>query len=204
MDNKKINYKFFYWGPFLYKTTLNEEEIQKIKNLCNKKGEDVRAKLAGLMNQEYKLNRKKIFKIIAPYLQSYLQAYVEHYGKFVSPKIELTSAWVNYMTKYESNPLHHHEEDLSFVLFLNVPEKLEEEYKTRKSTSKPGVINFMNKLQEDDMYLNSHSFFPRVGDFYIFPANLPHYVNGFSCDGERISVSGNVKFHTPKKKKLNG
>ena len=83
-------------------------------------------------------------------------------------------------------------------------EKLKEEYAATKSTSKPGTINFVHKLENEDMSINSHSFFPVVGDFFIFPAKLNHYVNTFSCDGERISVSGNVKFTVPKKNNLNG
>lgn len=204
MAVKKINYDFFYWGPFLFKTILTQEDIQKIHTLCSKDNEDFRTELAGLIDQEYKIDNKKIFTIIYPYLQSYVQAYTKHHKKSVLPGMELLSAWVNYMTKYESNPIHTHEHDLSFVIFINVPEKLKEEYAATKSTSKPGTINFVHKLENEDMSINSHSFFPVVGDFFIFPAKLNHYVNTFSCDGERISVSGNVKFTVPKKDNLNG
>ena len=30
-------------------------------------------------------------------------------------------------------------------------------------------------------------------DFYIFPSDLNHFVNHFQTNGERISVSGNLK-----------
>ena len=200
MEDKKINYTFFHWGPFLYKTILNKEEIQKINDLCDKNNKDYRINLAGLMNQEYEVDRKKIFPIIAPYLQSYLQAYVEHHNKFAPPSIELLSCWVNYMTKYESNPIHTHGGDLSFIIFTSVPEKLKEEYKNKISRSKPGTINFIYKLEDENMCINGHNFLPEPGDFFIFPGKLHHYVNTFSCDGERISVSGNIKF----KNNLNG
>jgi hypothetical protein len=37
------------------------------------------------------------------------------------------------------------------------------------------------------------SFTPNVGDFFIFPAWLKHYVIPFQCEGERISISANLK-----------
>jgi hypothetical protein len=30
---KTINYNFFYWGPFLYKTRLTESEVNSLKKL---------------------------------------------------------------------------------------------------------------------------------------------------------------------------
>ena len=38
-----------------------------------------------------------------------------------------------------------------------------------------------------------HLIFPEVGDFYLFPARLFHAVNPFSCEGERRTVSFDVK-----------
>jgi len=197
MINKKIDYNFFHWGPFLYKTTLNKKEIKEIRNLCSKNNKDVRDTLAGLIDHEYEVDTKKIFPIIAPYIQSYMQAYSEHYNRLLPPKIKLTSCWVNYMTKYESNPIHHHDGgDLSFVMFTGVPKKLKEEYNKTKSRSSPGTINFVYKLEKENFNINYHSFFPTVGDFFIFPADLNHYVNNFRSSGERISLSGNLNFNT--------
>ena len=34
---------------------------------------------------------------------------------------------------------------------------------------------------------------PEVGDFFIFPSSLNHSVNNFQSEGERVSVSGNLK-----------
>ena len=46
--NRVIEYQFFYWGPFLYKTVLKPKELQKIKKLCSKKTKKHNNKLAGL------------------------------------------------------------------------------------------------------------------------------------------------------------
>ena len=193
--NKTIHYNFFHWGPFLYKTKLTDEEIKQIKSLCKKnKNKDYRKHLAGLLKKEYSISNKKLFPIIFNYLDSYIQGSYEHYKIIPGKKITLKKAWVNYMTKFESNPLHKHTDDLSFVIYLNIPEKLKKESEdTISSGAKPGEILFLNKLEEDNLSINRISFFPEVGDFFIFPATLNHLVNSFQCEGERVSISGNLK-----------
>jgi uncharacterized protein (TIGR02466 family) len=192
-NTKQINYNFFHWGPFLYKTKLTDEEVDQIKSLCNKKKKkDYRKNLAGLIKHEYTIDTKKLFPIIYPYLDSYSKAYFNYSGKIMGKKIKLNSSWVNYMTKFESNPLHTHDEDYSFVIYTNIPEELKKEYEDTISNSRPGKINFIIDFAKQKS-INSHAFFPDVGDFFIFPANLHHYVDHFKSDGERISVSGNLK-----------
>ena len=191
--DKIINYEFFHWGPFLYRTTMLQEEINKIKNLCSKQSKDYRKNLAGIIKHEHKIDPKKLFPILISYIQSYVKAYAEHYNKPLGNKLELIAAWVNYMTKFESNPIHTHDDDLSFVLFTQVPNNLKKEYNKNIGNTKPGAINFIYKLEKRNELINQHSFFPAVGELYIFPACLNHYVNGFQSEGERISVSGNIR-----------
>lgn len=192
-DNKTINYHYFHWGPFLYKTTLTTDELNQIEKLCSKDSEDYRSSLAGLIIHEHKIEVKKLFPILNPYLHSYAKAYTDYTTRILGNKIELMSAWVNYMTKFESNPLHTHDDNLSFVIFTKIPEGLRQEFKDTISNTKPGCINFVHTLDSRDEIINSHTFFPDVGDFFIFPACLHHYVNSFKCEGERISISGNLK-----------
>ena len=191
--SRTINYNFYHWGPFLYFTNLEKKEVDKIKKLCSKKSQDYREHLAGLIKHEHKIDIKKLFPIIAPYVESYAQGYTQYMAKPLGKNIELISAWVNYMVKGESNPLHSHDEDLSFVIYTKVPEKLREEYFATKGNAKPGMINLVISMGKDESFIKEHSFFPEVGSFFIFPASLHHYVNGFQCEGERISISGNLK-----------
>jgi hypothetical protein len=192
--NKRIEYQFYHWGPFLYKTKLLPEEIKKIKTLCKKnKKKDYRSQLAGLIKHEYQIDSKKLFPIIFPYLNSYSQAYIDYASKLMGTKIELTTSWVNYMTKFESNPLHSHNEDLSFVIYTDVPKKLKQEVKNTVGNIQPGAINFIHALENKKNTINKHTFMPEVGDFFIFPASLNHSVNHFQSEGERVSVSGNLK-----------
>jgi len=200
--SRTINYNFYHWGPFLYHTTLDKTELNKIKKVCSKKSKDYRKNLAGLIRHEHEVDVKKLFPIIAPYVESYAQGYASYRSEPIGKNIELISAWVNYMIKGESNPLHTHDEDLSFVIFTKVPKNLREECFKTKGNGKPGMINFVIALRNDDSFLEEHSFFPEEGSFYIFPASLHHYVNGFQCEGERISVSGNLQITKFPKKKI--
>ena len=192
-----IKYRFFHWGPFLYKTKISQTVVDKVKKLCTKSGEDYRSTLAGLIKHEYALNPKKLFPILLPYLTSYAKAHTDYRGeKLIEDKrVSLKECWVNYMTKFESNPIHIHAADLSFVLFTHIPPGLKKEVKhTKTSGTLPGNINFLINLEnhQDKKFIGEHSFQPEVGDLFIFPASLHHYVNHFQCDGERISVSGNL------------
>ena len=192
--NKTINYQFFHWGPFLYKTKLNDDEINKIKKLCKKdKKKDYRKDLAGLIRNEYEIDKKKLFPIIAPYIESYLKAANEYYGFSPGKSISLESSWVNYMTKFESNPLHIHNADISFVIYTKIPENLKKEFAKNLANQSPGSINFIHSLSNLKYNISQHNFFPNVGDLFIFPANLYHCVNHFKSEGERISISGNLE-----------
>ena len=194
-QNRIINFTFFHWGPYLFKTSLTKEELVSIKKLCSKKSNDYRKNLAGLIKHEHEVDVKKLFTIIYPYLDSYSKGYFNYSGKIMGKKIKLKSAWVNYMTKFESNPLHTHPDgDLSFVIFTKIPSALKEEYNnTVSSGARPGNLNFIISLKNNEAFINEHFFQPNAGDFFIFPSSLSHYVNSFTCEGERISISGNLK-----------
>ena len=196
MKEKIINYQFYHWGPFLYRTQVDKECLEKIRKLCKKKKKkDYRKNLAGLLKQEYGIDKNKVFLSLSAYFNSYIKASVEHYScSYSGTKIIMESAWVNYMVKNEINPLHTHSKDLSFVLFIKVPKNLKKEIEeTVSSDSKPGSVNFVNDLKDNKFYISANNFVPEVGDLFIFPASLHHYVNSFKSNGERVSVSGNLE-----------
>ena len=45
-------------------------------------------------------------------------------------------------------------------------------------------------------FVTYRSIFPKVGDMFIFPASLVHWVIPFKSDCVRISVSGNIDKQT--------
>ena len=71
--------------------------------------------------------------------------------------------------------------------------KENEETQHEHNNEGPGMINFWFGL-DMPFAINRCSKMPSVGDIFIFPAWLPHYVNAFKVDVERISVSGNLHF----------
>jgi hypothetical protein len=98
------------------------------------------------------------------------------------------------MKNGEFNPEHIHDSDLSFVIYLQVPELLKQEREQYIGRSGgPGSIEFL--YGEDlNFFLTSHTFFPENKDIFIFPGKLRHTVSPFKWNCERISVSGNLNF----------
>lgn len=195
-DERQINYKYFHWGPFLYTTKITDEDIKTLLDLSiehfGKK--DARPGLAGHLRDEYYLPNDDVMKVLFPYFDSYLKAYGEHWQCNLRNKIEMKSAWVNFMKKGEYNPPHIHFEDndicaISCVLYLQIPKDMNKFGET--TSGGPGCIMFKHG-EYSKQAINQYSFVPEVGDFFIFPGSLEHTVAPFQCDGERISLSANL------------
>ena len=77
-----IKYSYFHWGPFLFHTEVTQEEcdivIEEGKK-CRRKSNDYRAKLAGHLSEEYKLENAER---IAGWLKNYFNAYAAGYNKW--------------------------------------------------------------------------------------------------------------------------
>ncbi len=203
-DIRKIEYRFLHWGPFVCNYTLTPEEVESFKSL--ESGEDNRENLAGHLQDEKSLDRPKVFALLAPYLQSYLKGYHEYRAEPLANGFELMTTWINRQKKNEFNPPHTHDGDLSFVVYTEIPEGLEEECKTSVANSPgPGCITFDFNMPfssvSNKLCLQTHSHLPSVGDLFIFPAVLPHWVYPFTkTEGERVSISGNVRLTDVEKK----
>ena len=88
---------------------------------------------------------------------------------------------------------------MTWVIYLKIPEELNEENKKYKGRSAgPGGITFIYG-QGDGKCITHHSVYPEEGDMVMFPAWLKHWVYPFKSDCTRISVSGNasttIKLH---------
>ena len=190
-----MTYSFYYWGPLLFRTTVSKEDIDRLKSICSKdKTKDFRKKLAGIIDHEYEIDIQKYTNIISPYFNYFKEACYQFYNAKEITKMETTVAWVNYMKKTETNPLHMHPEcDFSSVVFLDIPEELKKENKEYLgSSSGPGSIQFL--FGEPYKHnISQKSFFPETGDFFIFPGTLRHTVYSFKSDIERVSLSANYK-----------
>jgi uncharacterized protein (TIGR02466 family) len=194
MKKIEINYNFYYWGPFLFKTKVLDEEIKKILFFCKKnKKLNCRHELAGHISDEYLLNNKDIFPLLLPYVETYLKTRYDKMGISFNGKIEMTGVWVNYMKQGEFNPPHTHIGDLSCVLYLQIPKDMDNNKKNHIARSEaPGSITF-NYGENLKNNISVQNFFPKTGDFFIFPGWLQHYVFPFKSKGERISLSANFR-----------
>src|SRR5688572_20970138 len=93
-----------------------------------------------------------------------------------------------------SSPVHFHSGDISGVLYLKVPEIINEaaeEAKNYISGRQAGYLNLLGGGKQR-FARSLISFKPKVGDFYIFPGWLLHGAEPFKGRGERRSLAFNA------------
>ena len=198
-----------YWGPLVLKLKIEQGFINKLLEEGNKSKEkqlDASDMLAGVITGQffYEHGYEQWFlpnfnnQILSQYesnLSEYQPITYTNKGQLKYPfNIVQSSLWINYQKSKEYNPPHKHDGDLSFVIYLQVPDDmLDEDIKDQKNIKqkRPGRINFFTD-SDRPFSISNYSALPEVGDVYIFPSWLMHYVNPFESDGERISVSGNI------------
>ena len=165
--------------------------------------------LAGNLKHEYELItchgyvEKLIIPLIAGYDEQY-NDYTRRHSTHVKTQddisLVLDKLWVNFQKKGEFNPTHSHGGVMSFVIWMDTPYNIEDEFNyesTKDAESKlAGCFSFQytNTLGE----ITTHpipvdrSFNGRMA---LFPAKMKHQVYPFNTsDDYRISVSGNFYF----------
>jgi len=193
-----MNYEFFYFGPHLFKVTLD-------KKFCNKmldfKSTNASESLAGHFEnehfvskygQDYFMNHLKSTGVV----QCFKESFRHFYNAEVPGDLELSSLWINYMSSGDFNPMHQHSGDLSFVLFVKTDEQILEENRKHRGTNGdvgPGALTFSWGEPQEGM-IQHKSFVPNEGDLLIFPAKLRHMVYPFKSDVKRISIAGNIQY----------
>ncbi len=108
--------------------------------------------------------------------------------------------WVNYQSRGEFNPPHHHSGVFSFVIWLQIPYTMAEE-----AAAGPGsqgyepesghfVIHYtdtLGQIRHERLWVDSS----KQGYVCLFPNTMVHHVSPFySTTDWRISVAGNFKF----------
>ena len=215
-----INFRYEPFPNFgLIKAALSDEEIKPIKDEINSiknnfnDATKVNNNLAGNIEKEYELKSSR------PYIESLLLPLAEYYMntnnyknyvlenqnvyadlKNTLTNIGLISAWVNFQSKHEFNPVHNHDGVLSFVIWVDIPFLMDDELKQShvKDSNSTSVGNFAFLYTDILGYIKQ---LPFAADknysngLLLFPAKLNHIVYPFfTSDKQRISVSGNFGF----------
>ena len=157
--------------------------------------------LAGQITKEYQIT--KSLPLLNPYLEEMGRAYQKEWYYFPKENpnkdLKVESVWVNMQKKLEVNPLHNHDGTLSFVAWLYVPFKLEDERnmencKNSRTVELASTFQFvyntaLGTIANYPMFVES-GWEARI---VMFPAKLLHIVYPFQTSDEyRISIAGNL------------
>ena len=158
--------------------------------------------LAGQITKEYQIT--KSLPLLNPFLEEMGRAYQQRWDYYPKEnpnnnKLKVESVWVNMQKKLEVNPLHNHDGTLSFVAWLHVPFKLEDERnmpncKNSRTVELASTFQFVyttvvGNIVNCPMCVESGW----EGRILMFPAKLLHVVYPFqTSDDYRISIAGNL------------
>ena len=158
--------------------------------------------LAGQITKEYQIT--KSLPLLNPFLEEMGRAYQKQWNYYPKEnpnnnKLTVESVWVNMQKKLEVNPLHNHDGTLSFVAWLHVPFKLEDERnmpncKNSRTVELASTFQFvyttaLGTIANCPMFVESGW----EAKIVMFPAKLLHMVYPFqTSDDYRISIAGNL------------
>ena len=186
---------------------LTQQELDYIWSCVNHqevKKNNWKKHLAGNINSSFLLQDKDdwfynntLINLIGIYGNQYYNLGKEHpvtkqYTYF------LKEWWVNYQYQHEFNPQHKHDGIYSFVIWLKIPTRFEEQKKlpianvSNSNSISNFTFTYCNILGNISSY--SYQMNPELeGKLLFFPSKLVHQVYPyFNCDKERISISGNI------------
>ncbi len=153
--------------------------------------------LAGHIAQEYQITKSR--QLLDSFLEEMAIAYQKEWHYYEEKDLKVESVWVNMQKKQEVNPLHNHDGILSFVAWLNLPFKLEDEMNMPNcensrtvhsaSTFQFVYTNVLGTIKNVPLFVESGW----EGTIVMFPSKLMHIVYPFqTSDDYRISIAGNL------------
>ena len=185
--------------PQIYQA-LNQEIVDIHNN--DKDIVKMNRSLAGQITKEYQITKSR--ELLDPFLEEMGRAYQKEWNYYPKEnpndnKLTVESVWVNMQKKLEVNPLHNHDGTLSFVAWLYVPFKLEDERnmencKNSRTVELASTFQFvyntaLGTIANCPMFVES-GWEARI---VMFPAKLLHIVYPFqTSDDYRISIAGNL------------
>ena len=181
---------------YLWDETISTLSLSKVVDINHKPN------LAGNISSSLKLKDEKgmmVNNILPEIFDTNKDFYSSKIDKNIL-NISMTGFWVNFQKKFEFNPIHSHDGDFSFVIWMNIPYHWENEIKSeivKESNTHNAVGNFVFVYAHDNQVKCSHiTMSPEMnGKMAIFPSYLNHMVYPFyTSDNVRVSISGNIYF----------
>jgi len=158
--------------------------------------------LAGQITKESQITTS--LPLLNPFLEEMGRAYQKEWDYYPKENpnnndLKVESVWVNMQKKLEVNPLHNHDGTLSFVAWLHVPFKLEDERnmencKNSRTMELSSTFQFvynttLGTIANAPLFVESGW----EGIIVMFPSKLLHMVYPFqTSDDYRISIAGNL------------
>lgn len=206
------------FGPLLYENRIPKHIINKLKQEAYRSHDDHSQHLAGRIKKEVALRTENntqslLYDYIMEYVDDYIHKALMHQNMDTNAlsairhgyDIQFTNVWVNFQKNSEYNPQHRHVGDLSYVIYLDIPEEIYEE-PNHTNDCPNGSIQF-SYMEAPHNYggrvsspilaslqpVSDINLSPRTGDFFLFPSYLMHSVTAFyTPDVTRLSLSGNI------------
>ena len=203
------------FGPLVKRYKIKEYFRIEMLERSKKTNEDWRNSLAGHIDVENKFTDENDLKYFAENISDYVNDYVSNYNDVYKPfanisrtdtkftwkekqnktdYLKVEQLWVNFMRPGEFNPPHFHNQDLSFVLFADVPKEITFENENAPYNDYgPGCLIF-SYGEHEERYITTRGFVPNNGDLFIFPAPLRHMVSPFKSNVTRVTIAGNLSW----------
>jgi hypothetical protein len=180
-------------------------EINEIKDSNFTVGENFGHLVHSNIEHKFKLIkcRNELEQLMIPFVEAYEKEtnYVSREMKMNTKLLSLTmnATWVNFQKKHEFNPTHSHAGMFSFVLWIDIPFKIEDEYNVfpnmniKDNRAASFTFHYTNTLGRISEYVLPADTTWK-NKIVVFPAQMTHSVNPFfTSDEYRVSVSGNFR-----------
>ena len=178
------------FGRVVKRYDLSLDLIEDLNNIYEKHKKELDTfgpRLAGRLESElgftHLIGETKIAKHIVDCMNDYIET-LEKVNLFKGSKnLEILSCWINDMKEGEYNPPHTHHDNTGFstVLFLKIPEFINDAKDPHKF--KDGQLGFADMDGTHSTWVE-----PEVGHFYIFQANHSHCVMPF-----KTKIKGDIR-----------
>ena len=191
---------------------LDNREMDYLWKCIENRGKDIKNNLIGHVDGSYVLNDREDWfykNVIERMMVGYHDVFGTGLLSLATTRMHpllMNNWWVNFQKEGEYNPPHIHNGVYSFVIWMKIPTRHEEQNKLKDNTkSLPNnpmnsSFNFHYRDVIGDYRYYQYSVNPEdEGTILLFPSKLIHAVYPFyNCKEERISISGNISLDTSK------